>query len=149
MRYAAWLHRKLKTPIFVSGGKPGGGILSEAEVMRRVLEDEFSLPVKWIEEKSNNTYEQAINVRETLSKEGIDIIYLITHRTHMARAQSFFEKVGFQVIPAPTGFHRTGTGLSLKNILPAAGGLKASSAYMREKISQFYYGLRLALKGEG
>jgi hypothetical protein len=43
----------------VTGGGPLGIGSSEAEQMKLVLENDFHVPVKWVENASNNTRENA------------------------------------------------------------------------------------------
>src|SRR5262249_55353417 len=57
VRYAAALARETPLPILVTGGAVYGRGSSEAEVMREVLEKEYSIPVRWVENQARNTYE--------------------------------------------------------------------------------------------
>ena len=59
IRYAARLYQLTGKPILVTGGAPLGNISSEAEQMKAVLENEFRVPVNWVESASNNTHENA------------------------------------------------------------------------------------------
>ena len=104
LRYAAKIQRESKLPILVTGGKPEGGELSEAELMQRVLTKEFGVPVQWIESSSNNTTENARLSSEILKTENIRSILLITHTWHMPRASRSFSRLGLTVIQAPTIF---------------------------------------------
>ncbi|MBF0159223.1 MAG: YdcF family protein, partial [Magnetococcales bacterium] len=60
VRYAAWLHRRTNLPILVTGGRPAGEKSSEAALMRDVLQDEFNVSVRWLEEDSHTTWENAV-----------------------------------------------------------------------------------------
>lgn len=105
VRYAAKLHRETGLPILVSGGKPGdAGTRSEAAIMRDVLQDEFGVPVRWIEERSVQTSENARLSAEILRSDAIGRILLVTHGQHMPRAQAAFEAEGLDVVPMTTGF---------------------------------------------
>lgn len=104
LRYAATIQRESRLPILITGGKPDGGELSEAELMQRVLTKEFGVPVQWIESSSNNTTESARLSSEILKAENIQRILLITHTWHMPRASRSFAGVGLSVIQAPTMF---------------------------------------------
>lgn len=106
LRYAAKLHRETGLPLLVTGGKPDGGDVSEAETMRRVLSDEFAVPVRWIEDESNNTRENAQNSAKMLKDDGITRVLLVTHVEHMRRALGAFKEAGLSVSPAPTLFYR-------------------------------------------
>ncbi|MDH4285326.1 MAG: YdcF family protein, partial [Gallionellaceae bacterium] len=77
LRYAAKLQRETGKPLLVTGGKPLGNALSEAQQMRTVLEQEFGVPVRWAEGASDNTLENARLSYGMLQKEGIKRIYLV------------------------------------------------------------------------
>src|SRR3989338_5313447 len=104
LRYGAKLQRETGHPVLVSGGKPQGNELSEAQQMRAVLEQEFRIPVRWIEDASDNTLENARYSFQILQKADIRRIYLVTHAWHMPRAAHIFRHAGFEVVEAPTGF---------------------------------------------
>ncbi len=138
VRYAARLNREVKKPMLLTGGRPLGNKLSEAYLMRQVLQDEFHSPVQWIEEESNNTLENALYSYRMLHAAGIRRIYLVTHAWHMPRALYAFRKAGFEVIPAPTAF-TTRYQLNLFDLLPNAGSLQTSQSYMHEVIGLRWY----------
>lgn len=106
LRYAAKLHRETGLPLLVTGGRPDGGELSEAETMRRVLRDDFGVPVRWTEAESGNTRENALYSARLLHQNGIKRVLLVTHAWHMPRAVRAFEQARIAVSPAPTFFHR-------------------------------------------
>ena len=141
LRFAAKLHRELKKPVLVTGGKPLGNNLSEAEQMKQVLEKEFNVPVRWVEGESDNTLQNARFSHLALKADGISRIYLITHAWHMPRAVQVFEKAGFQVIPAPTAYttrYRT----DLLAFMPNAGALRNSSIFFHEMIGMLWYRIK-------
>ncbi|MEW6165486.1 MAG: YdcF family protein [Pseudomonadota bacterium] len=105
LRYAAKLHRETGLPLLVTGGTPDGAGLSEGEAMRRVLVDELGVPVRWVEDASINTRENARFSVELLQRDGATRILLVTHAWHMPRAQHAFAATGLTVVPAPTLFH--------------------------------------------
>jgi uncharacterized SAM-binding protein YcdF (DUF218 family) len=132
------LQRKLHLPVLVSGGKPVGNALSEAQQMRLVLAQDFVVPVRWTEDSSDNTYENAKYSYRILHKAGIDRIYLVTQAWHMMRAASAFRAAGFAVIEAPTGFTtRYHTGLL--DFLPRADALQDSSLFVHEAVGMLWY----------
>ncbi|MBF0624668.1 MAG: YdcF family protein [Magnetococcales bacterium] len=108
IRYGAWLHRRTGLPILTAGGQPFREGESEAMVMKRALEEEFGVPVRWTEDSSNNTLENARNTQRILAAEGIDHVILVTHGNHMPRALWTFRQAGLEVTPGPTLF-QTGT----------------------------------------
>lgn len=142
VRYAALLQRKTRVPILVSGGAPGGETVSEAALMRTVLESEFRANVKWVEGASRNTMENAEFSRAQLAEAKIRHVYLVTHAWHMRRAARAFESVGIQVTPAPTGFQALTRGeRSLAAGLPSAWGMHITSLAIRERLGFYWAGL--------
>ena len=142
LRYAAALHRQTGLPVLVSGGSPEGSPTDEAQTMRRTLEQEFAVPVRWSEGRSANTLENARLTRDLLDKEGIRRIALVTHAWHMPRARMVFEHAGFEVVAAPTA-HATRHALVFTHFLPDASALLDSALFFREVIGTVWYRLRL------
>ena len=141
LRYAAHLHRALDKPVLASGGAPEGNPVPEAQLMRQVLQQDFRVPVQWIEEGSRNTFENALMSASLLKPAGIQRIYLVTHAWHMRRARLAFEHAGFKVIPAPTGF-ATRFRLTVIDFLPDARALHDSRLFFREVAGSGWYYLR-------
>ena len=104
LRYAAALHRRTKLPVLVSGGSPFDEETTEAQLMRRVLEKDFGIEVKWVEDQSDNTIENAQRTKLMLTGAGIKRAYLVTHAWHMPRARWAFVNAGVDIVPAPMGF---------------------------------------------
>ncbi|HKU70457.1 MAG TPA: YdcF family protein [Burkholderiales bacterium] len=144
VRYAASLHRATGKPVVVTGGTANGDT-PEAVVMKRVLEGEFRVPVKWDERQSRTTLENARLTGELLKGSGIRRIYLVTHAWHMARSTLAFEHFGFEVIPAPTEFATRPKQLTIVDFLPNAGALLGSSQFVHEVIGIGWYHLRFLL----
>ena len=141
LRLAAHLHRRTRLPVLVTGGRPDNGPVSEAELMRDVLESDFKVPVKWIESESINTRENAVFSQQILRQAGIGSVYLVTQAWHMPRAQSIFAKTGLCIAPAGTGF-RTQLRVTILSFLPSAAALHDSYLFMHEAIGLIWYRLR-------
>ena len=107
LRYAAKLQRETRLPILVTGGMPDGSAESEAAIMARSLREDFSVPVRWLEEASNNTAENARDSAAILRPAGVHRILLVTDAMHMQRAKLVFAQAGLDVVPAPTIFNYT------------------------------------------
>jgi len=144
LRYAAQLHRVLAKPVLVTGGAPQGNPRSEAGLMKQVLEADFHVSVQWMEQGSNNTLENARLSYSILGAAGVRRIYLVTHAWHMPRAKRAFERAGFAVIPAPTGY-TTRYELTALDFLPEADALYRSNRFFRESIGIGWYHLRVLL----
>lgn len=147
LRYGAKLGRETDTPILVTGGRPLDSDTAEAVLMQRVLEQEFHIPVRWIEDGSNNTYENAHYSFQTLQKSGIKKIYLVTHAWHMPRAAAIFRKVGFEVVEAPTAFS-TRYQIDLLAFLPQAEAMQNSKIAAHEVIGMLWYRLKSSLTNQ-
>lgn len=141
LRYAARLQRETGKPILVTGGKPLGNDLSEAQQMKSVLENEFKVPVRWTEDASDNTLENARYSYQLLQKSGIKRIYLVTHAWHMPRSARAFRQAGFEVVPAPTAW-TTRYKVDLLDFVPRAEGLRDSKIFMHELIGLLWYRLK-------
>ncbi len=144
LRYGAKLQRELQLPLLVSGGKPMGNSASEAMQMRVSLEQDFRVPVRWTEDNSDNTFENAHNSYLTLQKEGIRKIYLVTHAWHMARSAAAFRRAGFEVIEAPTAF-TTRYKTDLLSFIPRADALRDSKIFAHEIIGLLWYQAKSSL----
>jgi uncharacterized SAM-binding protein YcdF (DUF218 family) len=143
----ARLHRLSGLPILVSGGSPFATRTSEAAQMKIALNQDFRTDVKWMEEKSFNTFESARYARQQLAGAKIDRIALVTHAMHMPRARLVFEQAGFRVIEAPTGFS-TLRPPGILNFLPSSQGLELSRAFLYEVIGLGWYHVRLAASAQ-
>jgi uncharacterized SAM-binding protein YcdF (DUF218 family) len=114
-RYAARLAKASGLPVLTSGGLHYGTPPSEAELMAVSMQDDFGVSVRWKEERSRTTWENAQMSAEILLPQGIKRVVVVTQAWHMPRSRWSFEKAGFTVVPAPVGF------LSLDNARPLGG----------------------------
>lgn len=137
VRYAARLQRASGKPILVTGGNPQSST-AEGLLLKDALENDFFVPVRWVEDQSENTWQNARLSYAILQPEGITTICLVTQAWHMARAVTAFEKAGFRVIPAPTGFATTHK-LSLLDFLPRGHALGNSFVALHEWLGRLWY----------
>lgn len=144
LRYGAKLQRETGKPILVTGGKPLGNRLSEAQQMRDSLEQDFRVPVRWTEDESDNTFENAEYSYRILQQAGIRRIYLVTHAWHMPRSAEVFRRAGFDVVEAPTAF-TTRYQTDLLTFLPRADSLRDSKIFIHEMIGLLWYRVKLAV----
>lgn len=145
LRYAAFLHRRTGLPILVSGGRPFGTRLSEADTMRDSLAADFGTPPRWIEGDSLNTRENAERSRALLAEASIGRIYLVTHAWHMPRARRAFEQAGLEVVEAPTGY--TSITPSPVAWVPSGQALRGTHVALREWLGRAWYRLNSATRG--
>jgi uncharacterized SAM-binding protein YcdF (DUF218 family) len=101
VRYGARVAHLTGLPVLVSGGSLGGGD-TEAKIMKEALEREFGVSVRWTEDRSRNTHENAIRSAEILHKDNIYRVVLVGHAFDMPRASAEFADQGIDTIRAPT-----------------------------------------------
>ena len=58
------------------------------------LRDDFQVPVSWVEDASDDTWENAAFSAEILKKRGIHSVYVVTQGWHMRRAMLAFRHAG-------------------------------------------------------
>ena len=137
LRYGAHLHRLTHLPLAVSGGYALGMGSSEAQLMKRALEEDFGVPVAALETGSINT---AQNARLSRAAFPYQTILLVTHAMHMQRAKQQFEHAGFTVVPAPLGFLSAGSrDYAFSDFLPTLQGLLDSHYVIYEAAGALWY----------
>jgi uncharacterized SAM-binding protein YcdF (DUF218 family) len=142
VHYGAYLAKSAALPLLVSGGFAPTMQVSEASVMARVLKEDYNVEVRWIEEKSLDTYGNARESAALLKAAGITRIVLVTQAYHMRRSALVFEAQGLQVLKAPVGFiGGVGADLSLA-WLPSASGIESTYLAGHEAIGLLLYRLR-------
>lgn len=141
MRYAAKLQRDTGLPVLATGGSPDGAAESEAALMARSLRDDFAVPVQWIEDRSDNTAQNALFSARILQQAGVRRILLVTDGLHMPRSQVAFEKAGLDVVPAPTALLSRAR-LQPTDFLPSGEGLRRSHYALHEWIGFAWYRLK-------
>ena len=140
IRYAARLHRDTGLPLLVTGGAPLGGV-PEGRSMRDALEWDFGAKVRWVEDRSADTRDNAHMSAALLKEAGVRRVLLVTHAWHMKRAQAAFASANLQVIAAPTGYETTGP-LTPLDYLPRPGGLWAGHVAAHEWLGRLVQSLR-------
>ena len=105
--YGMHLARGTSLPLAYSGGVGWGGEpdqTPEAQVASQVLARLQGPALRWQEDQSRDTRENARMTAQQLHRDGITRIALVTHAWHMPRSVRQFETAGFEVTPAPMGF---------------------------------------------
>lgn len=136
---AAELHRRTGLPILVSGGTLDDSAVSLARLMQRALTQTFLVPVKWVEDKSLNTFQNALYSAKILENDDIRSVIVVTQAWHMPRALLSFNKVGLHAVPfcyinSPESF-------DISDILPSASAFQRSFYAFHEIIGLVYYHL--------
>jgi uncharacterized SAM-binding protein YcdF (DUF218 family) len=101
VRYAALLARETQLPVLVTGGRVYGR-RAEADVMQEVLEPEFSVPVRWVENEARNTHENALRSAKLLHHKGISRVLVVSHGVDTRRTRREFSSAGLEVISSAT-----------------------------------------------
>jgi uncharacterized SAM-binding protein YcdF (DUF218 family) len=147
LRHAAAMHRRTGLPILASGGgTPPDSRPDMGEAMRIALERDFVVPVRWVEGRSRNTLENAIESARILRGEGIATVLLVTHATHMPRAVRAFAAAGLRAVPAPTGGVGRMGGLTATDLLPGAAALQRVVAALHELVGLVWYEIVIAFR---
>lgn len=104
MRYAAQLAKASGLPVLTTGGLHYGSPPSEARLMADSMQRDFGVPVRWLEEESRTTWENAELSAAILLAQGVKRVVVVTQAWHMQRSVWSFQRAGFEVVPAPVGF---------------------------------------------
>jgi uncharacterized SAM-binding protein YcdF (DUF218 family) len=139
--FAAAAYRRLHLPVAVSGGPVNSSRDSEAAMMQAMLESDFAVPVKWTEDRSRSTWENAAYTAQILRRAGVGTVVVVTHAWHEPRALWAFQQAGMTALPwpAPRAALRLGR---ITDFLPSPGGLTESFLALHELIGGLYYRLR-------
>jgi len=154
--YAAHLYRDGRAPlVMLSGGTiewMGDTPSTPASEMADIITF-LGVPQKALilEDKSQNTHEDAVLSAQMLKAKGIHTILLVTSAIHMPRAVAVFKKQGLNIIPAPTDFKVTQAAWddllhgslesSVISFLPDASDLGSITNDLKEIIGLFVYRL--------
>jgi len=134
LRYGIQLAKHSGLPLAFAGGvgwsNAGQAVPSEASTAQ-FFAAEHGMTLRWIDNQSRDTAENAARMHDLLAPAGIHHIALVTHAWHLPRSQSLFETAGFTVLPAPLEFVLPSE-RPLLDWLPSARGLTASRHVLRE-----------------
>lgn len=136
LRYGVWLARQSGAPLAFSGGighgLREGEAAPEAQLAARIAEQEFGRPLKWTEDRSRDTRENAAYSVPLLKAQGVRRVMLVTHQAHMARALRAFE-------------HAAGGDISFEPapVAVANGSLGSASAWLPSR--EGFAGVHIAL----
>lgn len=132
--YGVHLSLTTQLPLAYTGGIGWAGQnnqASEAEVAALALKRIGAPALRWQENQSRDTRENALLTAALMKSDGITRIALVTHAWHMPRSMRQFELAGLQVTPAPMGYIRSDLS-PLLQWLPSGKGLRDSGWVIRE-----------------
>ena len=102
---------------------------------KNVMQKEFSVPVRWLENQSYNTYQNAKFSTEILKNHNIKHVFLVTNAWHMRRAIWAFKQFNIQAIAAPI----VQQPLNQYQILPSLSALHYSRIAIHEYLGILWY----------
>lgn len=138
VRYTARLAQRTKLPVLTSGGVLFWHTPPLASMMAKVLSREFRVQVRWREQRSHNTAQNAALSAPLLHAEGVKRILLVTHAWHMPRAKRAFERMGFVVIPAPMAF-RSWPVTRWVSFMPSPRAMQETRWALHEALGRIWY----------
>jgi uncharacterized SAM-binding protein YcdF (DUF218 family) len=141
LRYAARLARASGLPMAATGGLHYDQPPSEAALMADSMKRDYGLEIRWLEEQSRTTWENASLSAELLQPQGVRRVVLVTQAWHMSRARWCFEQAGFEVITAPMGYLSAGYERPLGGWLPESRVIWQSSQLLNEALGLWFYPL--------
>ncbi len=141
VRYAARLAKSLGLPVAVSGGAVFGGD-PEAAVLGAILTTEFGILPRWLEPRSRNTHENAVELAAILIPAGVRRVVVVTHGVDTRRGRREMQAAGFDVVMAPTVVPGSQIS-SVRDLVPSIAALRGSTLALYEMLGN----LRATLGG--
>ncbi|HWB13990.1 MAG TPA: YdcF family protein [Pirellulales bacterium] len=144
--HAAELYRRSgPCLVVVSGGvaQPEKGQPAVGPLMKELLvELGVASEDVLVDDRSRTTYENGLECRKLLSQRGVERITLVTNASHMLRAEACFNRLGFDVTPAPCHFDAGTLDASISTFLPSCDAAEASAEAAHEWLGLVWYWLR-------
>jgi uncharacterized SAM-binding protein YcdF (DUF218 family) len=133
LRYGIRLARASALPLGFSGGVgwAGSGRATEAEAVVEAARRDFDMRLRWVDDRSRDTRENARQMAQLLRRDGVSRIALVSDSWHLPRAVAAFQAEGLQVVAAPTRLPRS-TDRPVMEWLPSTRGLELSQQVLRE-----------------
>jgi uncharacterized SAM-binding protein YcdF (DUF218 family) len=138
LRYGARVARATGLPVLVSGGAVCGAP-PEAILMRNVLVNELGVAVRWVETRSHDTRENAVDSAKILVASGVHRVILVGHSFDFPRSRKEFEAAGIGVIAAPIGIAPPLDETDIGDYLPGLRGLELSYYAIYEILANVLY----------
>jgi uncharacterized SAM-binding protein YcdF (DUF218 family) len=133
-----------KARLVFTGGSAAllGSTNTEAQVVKRFwrelgVDTESAI----FEDRSRNTYENVVFVRDLVKPKAGERWLLVTSAVHMPRAIGIFRRAEFPVIPYPVDFHTTGSWTDLSFARHAPAALEIVDGAMHEWVGLIAYRL--------
>jgi uncharacterized SAM-binding protein YcdF (DUF218 family) len=142
LRYGAYLHRRTGLPILLSGGSQKQPGPTTVELARRVLEQEFRLPMTAVETETGPGRESAQRRTTLPERIGARRVLVVTHAWQMKRTSERLRAQGLDVLEAPTVITQPTTDArNPKRWVPRLWALELSKRAMQERLGEIWYRL--------
>lgn len=102
--------------------------------MREALANEYGVDVRWAEDRSRTTHENAVESAAILRAAGVRRVVLVAHSFDMPRATAEFASQGIETIAAPTGIVTLRVDSPL-DFLPSVMGIEGSYYALYEMLA--------------
>ncbi len=142
MRAGVVLARRTGLPLLVTGGVLRPDTLPIAVLMARDIKAYDSMPVRWVEPRSLDTWQNADYSAALLAKAGVTRVYLVTHAWHMRRSLIAFENFGITAISAPPSLNGWPK-MEVDYFVPSVTAWLDSTFALHEWIGCVVYALRV------
>ena len=139
-RTGARLARATGLPLLVSGGSARPGTPSIASLMATSLHEDFGLTPQWLEQRSQDTWENAANTAALLRANQVGSVYVVTHAWHMRRALIAFRAAGLRATAAPVDAERPPS-LTMRMLVPRVSAWQQSYYALHEWIGCAWYSI--------
>ena len=104
VRYGARLAKATGLPVLVTGGSVLGDTTPEAVLMKEALESEYGVTVRWVEDRSRNTRENAEFTARTAAAEACPVVLVAAQLRRAARRRDVHGRGTAASCAAPIGF---------------------------------------------
>ena len=129
LAYGAYVARHTGLPILVTGNG------MEAITMQVSLARDFGVHPKWVDEASEDTYDNAQNSARILRAAGVTRVVLVTSDTQLWRAAHEFLATGLSIVPAPADVWAPRE-IGTMRYVPTASGLAGSYHAVYELVGE-------------
>lgn len=135
-----WWARRLGLPLAFSGGlgtRPEPGQPTEADVIDRVLNEQYRIKAAWLEPAARDTRENAQFSAPLLRRHGQRKLLLVTHALHMPRALAHLRAADpeLEILPVPLT-RQGGQAPSGADFVPSLEGLRLGRYWVYEAMAR-------------
>lgn len=139
---AAWIYHQKAAPILACEGRRKSRAVSNQDSRMRSLLETLGVPANmiWVEGVSSSTHENALFGAEILRQHGVSRVALVVEAASMPRASACFQKLGIEILPAPSDF-RQWNGWA-NEWMPGWSAIRHNEIILHESIGLLWYRMR-------